>query len=143
MIPSMSGKSGSSVTGYPVTQSVSSVRSSSRSRSGFTLAETMITLLILMILLMVATPNFTGIRDMSDQRTCIGQLNQIDAAKRQYMLDQKLNDGDPVLMSSIAGPGRYIPGPVTGPVCPGGGTYTVGALGTTPSCTISGHTIAE
>lgn len=111
---------------------------------GFTLVEVMIVVCISMIALTVAVPNFIHAREMADQRTCIAQLHQVDSAKRQYALDQKLSDGDTVLMSSFAGPGKYIPGPTTGPVCPAGGTYSVGAVGVTPACSKGGgHVITD
>ena len=102
--------------------------------------EMMVVVLIFMIGLTVAVPNFVRARELANQRTCIAQLQQIDAAKRQHALDQKLSDGDTVLMSSIAGTDKYIRGPITGPVCPGGGTYVVNTVGTDPTCTYgSGH----
>lgn len=113
-----------------------------RAIGGFTLIEMMVVVLISMIALTVAVPNFVRARELADQRTCIAQLNQLDAAKRQFALDQKLSDGDTVAMSDIAGWDKYVRGPITGPVCPGGGTYIVGTVGTMPVCTFYGaHTL--
>jgi hypothetical protein len=50
-------------------------------------------------------------------------------------MDNKAATGAAVQMSDIAG--TYMKGAVTGPVCPGGGTYTVNVVGTNPACSLS------
>lgn len=99
---------------------------------GFTLVEIMIVVLIIGILMAIAVPNFIKARDSSRRNSCIANLRQIDSAKEQWAMDLKKNTADACVMSDIAG--TYMKGPATGPVCPGGGAYTVNAIGTDPVC---------
>ena len=98
----------------------------------------MIVVLIIGILMAIAVPNFIRARQSSRRSACIANLKQIDSAKEQLAMDNKLGQGAPVNMSDIAG--TYMKGAATGPVCPGGGTYTVNPVGTDPTCSLSGGT---
>jgi len=102
---------------------------------GFTLVEIMIVVLIIGILMAIAVPNFIRARQTSRMNACIANLKQIDSAKEEFAMDQKLDNGAAVQMSDIAG--VYMKGPATGPVCPGGGAYTVNVVGTDPACSLA------
>jgi prepilin-type N-terminal cleavage/methylation domain-containing protein len=102
---------------------------------GFTLVEIMIVVLIIGILMAIAVPNFIRARESSRRNSCIANLKQIDSAKEQWAMDTKAATGATVNMSDIAG--TYMKGAATGPVCPGGGTYTVNTVGTNPTCSLS------
>jgi prepilin-type N-terminal cleavage/methylation domain-containing protein len=104
-------------------------------RSGFTLVEIMIVVLIIGILMAIAVPNFIRARESSRRNSCIANLKQIDSAKEQWAMDNKAASGATVNMSDIAG--TYMKGAATGPLCPSGGTYTVAVVGTNPSCSRS------
>jgi prepilin-type N-terminal cleavage/methylation domain-containing protein len=104
-------------------------------RSGFTLVEIMIVVLIIGILMAIAVPNFIRARESSRRNSCIANLKQIDSAKEQWAMDNRAAAGAAVTMGDIAG--VYIKGATTGPVCPAGGTYTVNTVGTNPSCSRS------
>jgi prepilin-type N-terminal cleavage/methylation domain-containing protein len=106
-----------------------------RKSGAFTLVEIMIVVLIIGILMAIAVPNFIRARETSRRNTCIANLKQMDSAKEQWAMDNKASSGAAVQMSDIAG--TYMKGAVTGPVCPGGGTYTVNVVGTNPSCSLS------
>ena len=62
-------------------------------RRAFTLVEIMIVVLIIGILVAIAVPNFVRARESARARACVGNLSQIDSAKEQYAMDNKLAQG--------------------------------------------------
>jgi prepilin-type N-terminal cleavage/methylation domain-containing protein len=108
-------------------------------RHGFTLVEIMIVVLIIGILLAIAVPNFIKARESSRTKSCIANLKQIDAAKEQYMIDNKVTTC-PSTVSTYVGATSYIKNT---PVCPAGGTYTVNDATTNPACDQSGHVLPQ
>ena len=108
-------------------------------RRAFTLVEIMIVVLIIGILVAIAVPNFIRARESARARACVGNLRQIDSAKEQYAMDNRLSQGSAVAggtLASLCGTGTttYIKGGA--PNCPSSGTYTVNVLGTDPTCSI-------
>lgn len=104
-------------------------------RRAFTLVEIMIVILIIAILLAVAVPQFIKARTQSWQKTCGTNLRAIDNAKEIFAGDNKLNNGDPVVAGDLWP--TYIRGGAF-PSCPGGGVYTIGNIGETPTCNYAG-----
>jgi prepilin-type N-terminal cleavage/methylation domain-containing protein len=104
-----------------------------RAERGFTLVEIMIVVLIIGILLAIAVPNFVRARETSRAKSCVANLKQIDAAKEQWAMDNNKQDGDACDMSNLVP--TYLK---SQPSCPSGGTYTVGNVGTNPTCSIGG-----
>jgi prepilin-type N-terminal cleavage/methylation domain-containing protein len=102
-------------------------------KRAFTLVEIMIVVLIIGILLAVAVPNFMTARETSRSKSCSANLHQVESAKEQYAMDNRLADGTAV--SGLSSLSDYIK---KTPQCPSGGTYTVGAIGTDPSCSVGG-----
>ena len=85
----------------------------------------------------IAIPNFVKARATSQQNACINNLRQIDAAKQQWALENGKKSTDTPAWDDLK---PYLRGPV--PLhCPAGGTYTIGALGVTPTCSIPGHVL--
>ncbi|MGC8862798.1 MAG: type II secretion system protein, partial [Armatimonadota bacterium] len=66
-------------------------------RGGFTLIEIMIVVLIISVLLAIAIPNFMRARETSRAKACCSNLRQIETAKEQNAMDNKLSDGDDVV----------------------------------------------
>lgn len=104
----------------------------------FTLVEIMIVVLIIGILMAIAVPNFVKARESSRKQTCISNLKQIDQAKEQWAMDNRKNAGDAAAFTDIVGANAYLK---SQPECPSGGTYTVAAIGTNPTCNIAGHVL--
>ncbi len=101
-------------------------------RKGFTLVEIMIVVLIIGILMAIAVPNFIKARENSRRNSCIANLKQIDGAKEQYAMEYRLATGDATTtMALLTGATGYLK---STPACASGGTYTINAIGTKPSC---------
>lgn len=100
-----------------------------KARHGFTLVEIMIVVLIIGILLAIAIPNFIRARESSRTRACQGNLKQLESAKEQYAMDQRLTNGAAVTMGNLVP--DYIKRTLT---CPSNGAYTVGDVGADPEC---------
>jgi len=109
----------------------------SKKKKGFTLVEIMIVVLIIGILLAIAVPNFVRARETSRTRTCVANLRQMDSAKEQYAMEARLAAGAAVTWANLTP--DYIK---REPTCPSSGTYTLGNIGTDPSCSIAAHTLA-
>lgn len=102
-----------------------------RFQAGFTLVEIMIVVLILGLLLSIAVPGWVRARERSQHHACVSNLRLIDHAKEQYAMEQNKANGDPCTMADIW-PDYIKDSPQ--PSCPAGGTYTVGPIGETPTC---------
>ena len=105
----------------------------------FTLVEIMIVVLIIGILMAIAVPNFVKARESSRRNTCIANLKQVDSAKEQWAMDQRKNAGDACALTDLVGTAAYLK---ANPTCPSGGTYTINAVGSNPSCSITGHSLS-
>jgi uncharacterized protein (DUF3084 family) len=71
------------------------------------------------------------------RNACINNLRQIYAAKQEWALESNKGvDAIPTAQDLLP----YIVGEIF-PVCPSGGTYTIGAVGVSPICSIPGHVL--
>ena len=123
-------------------------------KAGFTLVEIMIVVLIIGILLAIAIPNFVAARESGRAKACVGNLKQIDSAKQQCAIDNKIAGNDTTTTfdvltdangtASTASPWKLVDTTGTSgylrslPKCPSGGNYTTGNVLATPSCSITG-----
>jgi len=106
------------------------MKTNTSKKAGFTLVEIMIVVAIIGLLAAIAIPNFVRARATSQGTACVNNLRQIDGAKEQWALETKQAASAACSASDIS---DYIKGGV--PTCPvGKSTYTIGALGTLPSC---------
>ena len=106
-------------------------------KSGFTLVEIMIVVAIIGLLAAIAIPNFVKARTTAQKNACIANLKQIDGGIQQWALENKKAGTDTVTTDNVK---DYLKGS-TIPVCPGGGSYTVSNVQTSPTCNIAGHTL--
>ena len=106
-----------------------------RNTAGFTLVEIMIVVAIIGLLAAIAVPNFVQARTTARTNSCINNLRLIDAAKEQYALE---NDKDSATTPVEADITPYLKGDKM-PKCPAGGTYSIEAIGTPPTCDQTGH----
>ena len=105
---------------------------------GFTLVEIMIVILIIGVLMAIAVPAFIQARATARRSSCIHNMKQIETAKEQWAMDTKKNNGDAAAFTDLVGPTLYMK---STPSCPSAGTYTVNAIGTIPTCSVSGHAL--
>jgi len=101
-----------------------------RGRDAFTLVEIMIVVTIIGLLAAVAIPNFVRARNTAQRNACITNLRQIDGAKQQWAIENKRGDTDIPTPDDIK---VYIKNEQF-PSCPGGGSYSVNAVNTDPTC---------
>jgi prepilin-type N-terminal cleavage/methylation domain-containing protein len=104
-------------------------------RTGFTLVELMMVVSIIGMLLAVAAPSFVHAREGARAKSCQENLKQIESAKERWAMDNHRDATDTATMAQLAVPGVYMR---SAPVCPAGGSYTVGRLDQVPTCSLGG-----
>jgi hypothetical protein len=78
-----------------------------------------------------------GAQAIAERNVCINHLRQIDAAKQAWALENGKNN------AAVPTAEQLLPffKDETFPVCPGGGDYTINAVGELPTCSIPGHVL--
>jgi chromosome segregation ATPase len=76
----------------------------------------------------------------AERNACINNLRQIDGAKNEWALENNKTDGAVPAEQDLF-PYLHLLEGQTFPVCPSGGTYTIGAIGVNPTCSIPGHVL--
>lgn len=105
----------------------------------------MIVVAIIALLAAIAIPSFMKSRADSRQSACINNLRLMDHAKQQLATaSQTMADSYAPAMSEIA---PYFKGMTVGgtgaPICRQGGTYSVNAITSNPTCTYPGHVLTN
>ncbi|MDD5439564.1 MAG: prepilin-type N-terminal cleavage/methylation domain-containing protein [Candidatus Omnitrophica bacterium] len=103
-------------------------------RKGFTLVEIMIVVAIIGLLAAIAIPNFIKARNRAQINACIANLKQIDGAKQVWALDVGKTDTDTPDWTDLTP--NYIK---KTPTCPSGGAYSIRAVASDPTCSVTGH----
>ncbi len=80
-------------------------------------------------------PALAKAKQKAQNISCINNLKQIDLAKRMWATDNNKQNTDIPTESDLQ---RYLPNHSIF-TCPQGGTYTIGAVGEKPRCSIPGH----
>jgi len=92
------------------------------------------------LLLAISFPSLRPAIPIAQQKACINNLRQIDAAKEQWALENHKKPGDAVVDDQV---NAYLNGGQR-PLCPEGGTYTYNPVGVKPTCSAPpalGHTL--
>jgi prepilin-type N-terminal cleavage/methylation domain-containing protein len=110
-------------------------------RAGFTLLEIMIVVTIIGLLASIAIPNFVKARAVSQQTACINNLRQITAAVDDWALESGHAAGANVVMNDLT-PYIELNSNSSIPLCPSGGSYTLGMVGSLPQVSCSLSTLA-
>lgn len=93
-------------------------------------------ILVLLLLVLIAVPNFIKARPVASVNSCIVHLKAIDRAKTVWASENREPEGALPAEIDLIGPGKYIR---EEPICPAGGSYSLNPVGTKPTCTVPGH----
>jgi hypothetical protein len=83
----------------------------------------------------IAIPSFVKARNESQNHACINNLRILDAAKEHWAMEMRAETG---AVADPEGVLDYVKGQRM-PVCPAGGHYELGPIGTDPTCSVPGH----
>jgi len=87
------------------------------------------------VVLAVGIPNFIRARSSSSAHPCVNNLRIFDSAKQQWMLERGKTTNDVPTWEDVR---PFLPDRWSNsiPVCPDGGTYTLGRVGEPPTCSL-------
>lgn len=120
-------------------------------RQGITLIEVFIVISILAFLTMLVLPKVSDVRSKAQTQVCRANLQTIQQSKEHWAFEETESgsavptgaDLVPFLQAPIAGSNAVDSDFSNYVKCPGGGTYTIGAVDELPSCSVSGHDIGS
>lgn len=84
-------------------------------------------------IMIISRPVVLKMDNENKTRVCIENLALLEVAKAKYAIDNELVNGAPCTMEDLIAHGGAFQ---EVPACPKGGTYVVGALGVTPTCSL-------
>ena len=99
----------------------------------------MIVVAIIGMLAVIAVPSYVKARERSHVGVCLNNLRQIDGAKAQYAIEERLTTGATI---PDGGLDPYLKAGFDQVLEPSGGSYTIHVVGTPPECSFGGeHTL--
>ena len=102
--------------------------------------STIVSLVCIPLLMAIAIPNFIRARDTAQMNACINNLRQIDAAKNQWASENNKTTNAVPTMQDL---NPYLKNGAESLHCPAGGTYTIGPVGESPTCSNPKHHLPE
>jgi hypothetical protein len=91
----------------------------------------------MLLTLPIAIPNFIRARQTAQMNACINNLRQIDNAKQQWALENHQGKDSVPTWADLQ---KYLDAKQTTPLkCPADGTYSINAVGESPTCTVANH----
>ncbi len=87
----------------------------------------------------IALPAFAKARERSQRAACLGNLRQLQSAKKQWARENNKADTDVPTRADL----RPLLSGNRFPVCPAGGQYTLNAVSELPECSHAGHKLSE
>jgi hypothetical protein len=84
----------------------------------------------------IAVPRFVTVRVTKAKPACINLLRQIDSAKTSWAQEHHKTTNDTPTWDDLRAHSKERVASLT---CPDGGTYSIGRIGESPSCSIAEH----
>jgi prepilin-type N-terminal cleavage/methylation domain-containing protein len=104
----------------------------------FTLIEIMVVVAVIGILLAIAIPSLVKARTLSQTKTCMANMRQLDSAITTWAVENNKSLGDTIETAAFIGATNYLR---QMPLCPAGGAYNFDSVGANPqvTCSLPGH----
>ena len=98
-----------------------------------------VSLVLIVLLSVIAVPNFIKARDIAQRNACIKNLRQIDNAKHKWAQDNQQDAAAIPTEADLVSQGIIM----ADLKCLKHGSYTLNAVGTEPTCSIPEHSLSS
>jgi len=92
----------------------------------------------ILILMAVLIPLYFKSTPVNARNGCKSNLSKIQGVKASWALANQKLFGETPVWKDLFGDGNYIP---EAPLCPDGGVYSIGSVGSNPKCSFLSHTL--